>query len=93
MAKFITSIKLLEATERDYVILSQELKKYLFTPVSKSVMNKQGGSSSSIVFNSDDNKSLLDTTTVVSRVAASTGRQFSFTVIKEKVKPEHKPAS
>jgi len=93
MAKFITSIKLQEGTERDYAVLSQELKKYLFTPVSKSISNRSSGSTPAVVFNSDDDKSLLDTTTAVSRAAATTGRKFSFTVIREKSKPEHKSAS
>jgi len=90
MSKFITSIKLQEATEKDYVILSQELKKYLFTPVNKSVSSRSSGSASAFVFNSDDDKSLLDTTSAVSRAAATTGRKFSFTVIREKAKTEHK---
>jgi hypothetical protein len=90
MAKFITSIKLQEATERDYAILSQELKKYLFSPAGKSLSGKSTGSASSLVFNSADDKSLLDTTTAVSKAAATTGKKFSFTVIREKSKAEIK---
>ena len=86
MAKFITSIKLQEATERDYAKLSQELKKYFFSPAAKP--GKSSGSS--LVFNSAESKSLLDTTTAVSRAAATTGRKFSFTVIREKAKTEIK---
>ena len=90
MAKFITSIKLQEATEKDYAVLSQELKKYLFNPVNKNISGKSIGSATSLVFNSADDKSLLDTTTAVSRAAATTGKKFSFTVIKEKSKAEIK---
>lgn len=90
MAKFITSIKLQEATERDYAKLSQELKKYLFSPSGKSGSGKLMDSAASVTFNSSDNKSLLDTTTAVSRAAATTGRKFSFTVIREKIKPDNK---
>jgi hypothetical protein len=91
MAKFITSIKLQEANERDYAKLSQEkLKKYLFSPVGKSGSGKTTGSSTSLTFNSTDNKSLLDTTTAISRAAATTGRKFSFTVIREKIKTDFK---
>jgi hypothetical protein len=86
MAKFITSIKLQEATERDYAKLSQELKKYFFTPAVKTMKSSE----SSLVFNSAESKSLLDTTTVVSRAAATTGRKYSFTVMREKAKPEIK---
>jgi hypothetical protein len=90
MAKFITSIKLLEATERDYAKLSQELKKYFFSPAAKTGLGKSTESAASVIFNSSDNKSLLDTTTAISRAAATTGRKYSFTVIREKTKPEIK---
>jgi hypothetical protein len=90
MPKFITSIKLQEATERDYAKLSQELKKYFFTPASKTGSGKSTGSISTLVFNSAESKSLLDTTTAVSRAAATTGRKFSFTVIREKSKSDIK---
>jgi len=90
MAKFITSIKLLDATERDYAKLSQELKKYFFSPAGKTGSGKSTESATSVIFNSSDNKSLLDTTTAVSRAAATTGRKYSFTVIREKAKPEIK---
>ena len=86
MAKFITSIKLQEASERDYAKLSLELKKYLFTPAGKTLKSSE----SPLVFNSAESKSLLDTTTAVSRAAATTGKKYSFTVIREKVKPEIK---
>jgi hypothetical protein len=86
MAKFITSINLQEATDRDYAKLSQELKKYFFSPA-----NKPGKSlGSPLVFNSAESNSLLDTTTAVTRAASATGRKFSFTVIREKAKAEFK---
>jgi hypothetical protein len=88
MPKFITSIRLQEASEKDYDILSSELKKYFFSPVTDSKTNKSGGSNPSFTFNSTRHKSLLDTTTAVSNAAASTGKKFSFTVIKEKTKLE-----
>jgi hypothetical protein len=90
MAKFITSIKLQEATERDYAKLSQELKKYLFSPAGKSGSGKPTESTASVTYNSTDNKSLLDTTKAISRAAANTGRKFSFTVIREKIKTDIK---
>jgi hypothetical protein len=88
MPKFITSIRLQEANEKDYAILSREMKKNSFSPVSE---NKSNGSSeviSSIVFNSISNKSLLDTTTEVTLAAATTGKKYSFTVLKERTKLE-----
>ena len=86
MPKFITSIRLQEANERDYAILSRELKKNSFSPVSENKSNGSGEVISSVVFNSNSNKSLLDTTTEVTLAAATTGKKYSFTVIKERAK-------
>ena len=88
MPKFITSIHLQEATERDYAKLSQELKKYLFSPVNKPGSGKT--SVSSYVFNTTGNKSLIDTSAAISLAASNTGKKFSFTVIREKPKNEIK---
>ena len=88
MPKFITSIRLQEANERDYAILSRELKKNSFSPVSENKSNGSGEVISSIVFNSNSNKSLLDTTTEVTLAAATTGKKYSFTVLKERTKLE-----
>ena len=90
MPKFITSIQLQEATERDYTKLSQELKKYFFYPVNKTGPAKSSGSSSSFVFNSTGSKGLLDASAAVSLAATDTGKKFSFTVIREKPKTELK---
>jgi hypothetical protein len=86
MSKFITSIRLQEATERDYATLSQEMKKNSFNPVSEISHVKAGRIPSAFVFNTTSNKSLLDTTTVVSLAAATTGKKYSFTLIREKSK-------
>ncbi len=88
MPKFITSIRLQEASERDYAILSSELKKYFFNPVTDHKINRSNGPSPAFTFNSTRHKSLLDTTTAVSNAAASTGKKYSFTVIREKSKLE-----
>jgi hypothetical protein len=88
MPKFITSISLQEANERDYAILSREMKKNSFNPVSENKLNDSGELISSVVFNTISNKSLLDTTTEVSLAAATTGKKYSFTVIKERAKLE-----
>jgi hypothetical protein len=88
MPKFITSIRLQEANERDYAILSRELKKNSFSPVSENKSNRSGEVISSIVFNSNSNKSLLDTTTEVTLAAATTGKKYSFTILKERTKLE-----
>jgi hypothetical protein len=88
MPKFITSIRLQEANERDYAVLSREMKKNAFNPVSENKLSETNGITSSIVFNTTSNRSLLDTTTVVSLAAATTGKKYSFTVIKERPRLE-----
>jgi hypothetical protein len=88
MSKYITSISLQEATERDYAQLSREMKKNSFNPVNELKLNNNNRRPSAFVFNSNNNMSLLDTTTVVSLAAATTGKKYSFTVIREKSKLE-----
>ena len=88
MPKFITSIRLQGASERDYNTLSQELKKYLFNPATGNKVNAKDNSST-FVFNSANNQTLLDTTAAVSMAASSTGKKFSFTVIREKTRTEN----
>lgn len=86
MSKFITSIRLQEATERDYAALSQEMKKNSFSPVSEAKHDRTGRTPLTFVFNTTSNKSLLDTTAVVSLAAATTGKKYSFTVIRDKTR-------
>jgi hypothetical protein len=88
MPKFITSIRLQEANEKDYAILSREMKKNAFNPVLENRKNTPGGLGSTFVFNANSNKSLVDTTTLVSLAAATTGKKYSFTLFKEKSKAE-----
>ena len=88
MPKFITSIRLQEANEKDYAVLSREMKKNSFNPVNENKKNPASGSDSTFVFNSNIPKSLVDTTTLVSLAAASTGKKYSFTLIKEKSRVE-----
>lgn len=87
MPKFITSIRLQEANEKDYAVLSREMKKNSFNPVIENRKNT-AGSDSTFVFNTNSNKSLVDTTTLVSLAAATTGKKYSFTLFKEKTKAE-----
>jgi hypothetical protein len=88
MPKFITSIRLQGANEKDYAILSREMKKNSFNPVVENRKHAGGGSDSTFVFNSNSHKSLVDTTTLVSLAAATTGKKYSFTLFKEKSKLE-----
>jgi hypothetical protein len=88
MPKFITSIRLQGANEKDYAVLSREMKKNSFNPVVEKRNATDGGSDSTFVFNANSNKSLVDTTTLVSLAAATTGKKYSFTLFKEKSKAE-----
>ncbi len=88
MPKFTTSIRLLEATEKDYAQLYREMKKNDFNPVSRNEKHHPAGITSTSTFNSTRYKSLFDTTAVVSLAASATGKKYSFTVIKEKAKPD-----
>jgi hypothetical protein len=88
MPKFITSIRLQGANEKDYAVLSREMKKNSFNPVIEKRKTTAGGSDSTYVFNANSNKSLVDTTTLVSLAAATTGKKYSFTLFKEKSKVE-----
>jgi hypothetical protein len=88
MPKFITAIRLQGANEKDYAVLSREMKKNSFNPVVENRRKTGGGSDSTYVFNSNTHKSLVDTTTLVSLAAATTGKKYSFTLIKEKSKLE-----
>jgi len=84
MPKFTTSIRLQGASEKDYAVLTREMRKNSFSPVSENKKNSSGGLDTTFVFNSTSHKSLLDTTAVVSLAAATTGKKYSFTVIREK---------
>jgi hypothetical protein len=84
MPKFITSIRLQAATENDYAKLSQELEKKSFLPVRKPSLRK-ADLTRFLTFKSSNKKSLLDATEAVSNAAATTGKKYSFTVIKDKV--------
>ena len=88
MPKFITSIRLQGANEKDYAVLSREMKKNAFNPVVENRRNPSIGSDATFVFNTNSNKSLVDTTTLVSLAAATTGKKYSFTLYKEKSKAE-----
>jgi len=83
MPKFITSVKLLAATETDYAKLSLELEKNAFHPIKKTA-TRAGKLTGSLDFKSGNKKSLLDATQAVSQAAATTGKKYSFTVIKDK---------
>ena len=89
MPTYITSIKLLAATEKDYQKLSQEMEKKSFLPGNKPVIIGHNSENCQITFYCSSRNTLLDATTAVSQAAASIGKKFSFTIIKDKSKVDH----
>ena len=84
MPHFFTTVTLVAASDRDYAKLSDELKKYRFQPVQPPAPTRQKQFQSSWEFKSDNKSSLLQTTEEVSIAAASTGKKYSFIVIRDK---------
>ena len=80
MARFITTIELFNADERDYQTLQTELKKYSFTRRNLSADNLSGKEE----YNREGNVSLQDVTYAVLQAAYKTGKKYSFTIIRNK---------
>lgn len=83
MARFITTIQLHNADEKDYKTLHAELKKESFTESNRiSGKNKVEGKEE---FNREGNNiTLQDVTDAVLRAASKTGKKYSFTIIRNK---------
>lgn len=82
MARFITTIELHNADEKDYRTLNTELKKESFTE-NKNVKGRkiQPGKEE---YNREGNITLQDVTGAVLRAAGKTGKKYSFTIIRNK---------
>ncbi len=79
MAKFITSIELFGADESDYQNLTSALEKESFRPEKKKYVSLKR-----VEYNREGNITLKDVTDAVFKVAKSTGKKYSFTIIKDK---------
>ncbi len=77
MATYIVRIKLLNASDSDYIILKDALENENFTA-------RNGAGSDEPQFNYYGNQSMLQVNNAVKRAAVLTGRLFSFTVLKDK---------
>ncbi len=86
MPTFITSIKLLAASDADVVNLNKAMKQKSFVPKNDQGAQKQSPANP-IVFTTTK-ANLLDATADVSRAASSIGKKFSFTIIKDKSRGE-----
>jgi hypothetical protein len=87
MPIFITSIKLLAASEADVATLNEAMKQRSFHPKDYEDPQKQP-QKNSIVYISSSKSNLLDATTDVSMAASSVGKKFSFTIMKDKSRGE-----
>ena len=83
MTKFITTIQLQDADERDYVTLLEELKKESFQDEKHAAKSKAwvGGKA---VFSREGNLTLLDVNNAIFRATSRIGKKFSFFIVKNK---------
>jgi hypothetical protein len=81
MTKFITTIQLLNATEKDYNELHRELEKQSFKEKRKESKDAVPGQRQ---YKTEGNVSIQDVTGTILKAAYKTGKQFSFTIIKNK---------
>jgi hypothetical protein len=82
MPSFITRIELQSASQKDYQKLEEEMKKAAFKDVKKSSA-RMSSITATLEFNRNGN-SLLEVTGAAAKAARKTGRNYSFTVIKER---------
>jgi len=82
MASFTTTIELHDANEKDYGKLSTELKGELFKETRQ--YKKNGYLSRKVEYNVNGNVSLQDITGTVLKAIGKTGKQYSFTVVRNK---------
>ena len=83
MPSFITRIELQAASQKDYQKLEEEMKKASFKDVRKGNSRRQA-IATPLEFNRNGNYTLLEVTDAAVKAARKTGRNYSFTVIKEK---------
>ena len=83
MAKFITTIQLHKADEKDYETLNSEMEKASFH-LKKSTKAGTHSPSKRGEYNCTGNITLKDVADAVYRAIKKTGRDYSFTVMKNK---------
>jgi hypothetical protein len=88
MPNFITRIELQAASQKDYQKLEEEMKKAAFKDVKKSNSRRQAFATP-VEFNCNGNYTLLEVTDAAAKAARKTGRNYSFTVIKERKMSMH----
>jgi hypothetical protein len=91
MPVYITSIKLLAASEDDIANLNEAMKQRSFLPRPHHDNNpneRKPFLKNPIEYVSTAKSNLLDATTDVSMAASSVGKKFSFTIMKDKSRGE-----
>jgi len=88
MPSFITRIELQSASQKDYQKLEEELKKASFKDIRKAGARRQMAPTP-VEFNRNGNYTLLEVTDAAVKAARKTGRDYSFTVIKERKMSMH----
>jgi hypothetical protein len=83
MPNFITRIELQSASQKDYQKLEEEMKKASFKEARKINARRQA-LAAPLEFNCNGNYTLLEVTDATAKAARKTGRNYSFTVIKER---------
>jgi translation initiation factor 1 (eIF-1/SUI1) len=81
MARFITTIELFNADQKDYETLQSELKKQSFT---RRALQQSDSLPVKEEYNREGNITLQDVTHAVLQAAAKTGKKYSFTIIRNK---------
>ena len=86
MARFITTIQLHDADEKDYKQLNNELRKKSFIETKRyeSPNNAVGTSPVKKEYNREGNITLQDVMAAVVNAAKRTGKRYSFTIIRNK---------
>ena len=78
MAKFLTSIELPAAEQQDYTKLQAEMGKALFKAVNKSRVSGR------LEFRYEGADTIVEVINVVTKTVRTIGKNYSFTVIKDK---------
>jgi hypothetical protein len=92
MTKFIINITLHSAGEADYKILNREMGKEFFSRTKKNTAKENGYLLHLEEFIREGNFTIKEMTDAACRAAKKTGKEFSFTVIKEKKSASHTTA-
>jgi len=84
MPKFVTRIQLLNAENKDYQVLQEEMKKESFDMVRTRCYHSSMKTLMPAEYAMEGNISLSDATDATWRAARRTGKKYAFTIIKQK---------